>query len=129
MNQAIDELQLRIGRELVRCAILLLEDAFGRCTHPDGCRTWAVVRHYDEAGVGWPDRVRYCAAHYQADRDGELGIRLRGHLRSNRPHGVGPWIVMPWFRETETLVMQINAWEAVEEARARDLERRKEATR
>ncbi len=121
MTDSVDYMQLRVGRELKRCAVLLLEDAFGRCTHPDGCVAWAVVRHFDEGGPGWPEgaRVRRCSAHYRIDRDAELAIRERGDLRSNRPHGVGPWILMPWFRETEELVQSINAWEAIEEARER----------
>lgn len=117
----VDDLQLRVGRELARCAVVLLEDAFGRCTHPEGCAAWATVRHYDEGGVGWPEgaRVRRCEAHYREDREGELAIRARGDLRSNKSHGAGPWVRMPWFRETEELIMSINAWESFEEARAK----------
>lgn len=116
---SVDDLQLRVGRDLARYATLLLEDAFGRCTHSVGCTAWATVRHYDEGGPGWPEdaRVRRCEAHYREDRDGELVIRDRRQLRSNRPHGVGPWVRMPWFRETESLVMAINAWESMEDAR------------
>ncbi len=120
-SASLDAMQLRIGRELARCAVLLLEDAFGRCTHPAGCAAWATVRHYDEGGPGWPEgaRVRRCEAHFREDRDGELAIRQAGDLRSNKPHGVGPWVRMPWFRETEELVMAINTWEAMEEGRER----------
>lgn len=120
----LDALQLKIGRELARLATLLLEDAFGRCTHSDVCRSWALVRRFDERRGTWPDRVRFCKAHFEADRAGELDIRLRGQLRSNRQHGNGPWLLLPWFASSEDLVRQLTAWECIEDERARELERR-----